>query len=165
MAIVFSAQTRALATFWNTESVGREKTRSKRLAVFPIEERIGHECAALPDPADHRRWLASITQEIEAHRQRGELSSMRHLIRQRELRVQDYQISRQRVDELIRSVAWHFLDRNQGDEIELYLLERLIPRPMDIESGVQLTAPRFLSEPRLIGSFTISDFRPRRKIP
>lgn len=126
---------------------------------FMLSETVYRECSSLPEPGDHRQWLASITQEIEVCRQQGELPSMRQLIDQRDSRQTQYQLATRRRNELVKAVAGHLLRRHSGDRIELYLVQRLIPRPVDVQSGVRLTDSRFLSEPRLIGNFSTDDFQ------
>ena len=125
---------------------------------FMLSETLYSQCSTLPSPADHRQLLFSLSQEIELYRERGELATMHQLIKNRDLQKQDYQISTNRRDQLLRSIARHLLAVHSGASIELYLLERLIPRPFDVASGVRLTDPRFLSEPRFLGRFDLEDF-------
>ena len=125
---------------------------------FMLSETLYRECSTIPDTEEHRQWLATTTQEIEFYREKGELPTMRQLVLQRDVRVRDYELAKQRKDQLIQAVAQQLLQRHSGKSIELFLVERLIPRPVDVQSGVRLSDPRFLSEPRSIGRFSVDDF-------
>ena len=126
---------------------------------FMLSETLYRECSTLPDSNDHRQAMVTIAQQIQSYRQNGEMPSMRQLVRDRDNRVRDYKVATQRRDELLQAIASQLLKRHSGDSIDLYLIERLIPRPVDIQSGVRLTDPRFLSEPRFIGSYDSDDFK------
>ena len=67
----------------------------------------------------------------------------------------EYERTRKRIDNLIRSVAGTLL-RQQPDAkaVELVLFERTIPLPADVVDGVKLDDPRYLSPPLAIGRFT-----------
>ena len=132
---------------------------------FMLSETLYGQCSAIPNAVDHRQALMTLSQDIEDYRAQGELPTMRKLVRDRDERAHNYEISRKRRDELVRSVAGHLLARHAAETIELYLLERLIPRPIDVQSGVRLNDRRFLSEPRFIGRFKAEDFQSTEEAP
>ena len=125
---------------------------------FMLSETLYGQCSVIPDSDKHRQSLMALAQDIEAYRAQGELPTMRKLVQDRDERARDYDISRKRRDDLVKSVAEHLLAQHGGEAIELYLIERLIPRPFDVQSGIRLNDSRFLSEPRFIGRFKASDF-------
>ena len=54
-------------------------------------------------------------------------------------------------------IAGYLMRKYDGQSIQLFCLERLIPLPVDVRSGNELDDPRYLSVPQQIAEFTWSD--------
>ena len=132
---------------------------------FMLSETLYTQCSTLPELSAHRQTMVALSQDIDSYRQKGELRTMKKLVRDRDVRDQVYKISTARRDALLRALGEHLLSVHSGESIELYLLERLIPRPYDVQSGVRLNDPRFQSEPRFLARFTASDFESQEETP
>jgi len=70
-----------------------------------------------------------------------------------------YEMTRKRIDSLVRSVARNLLQMHDGTKIRLYVRERKIPFPIEVEQGAKLDDPRYLDpeNPPLIGEFTADE--------
>ena len=68
-----------------------------------------------------------------------------------------YQIVRKRIDKLVEAVAMNLLEMHDGKKIKLYVREREIPYPFEVQEGAKLDAERFLKPNRL---FLIGEFDP-----
>ena len=121
---------------------------------FMLSETIYEESINLVDENQHQQMLRDMNAEIENLRLNGELPSMQQLVVQRDRLEENYQYSRNRLDEMLQQLANFLLADYEGKSIELFLRERLIARPVDIQSRVRLTDPRFLSDPISLGEFT-----------
>lgn len=71
----------------------------------------------------------------------------------------NYSNARKRIDELVRAVARNLLEIHDGSSIRLFVRERGIPYPFEVEEGAKLDNPRFLTpeQPPVIGEFTASE--------
>lgn len=71
----------------------------------------------------------------------------------------NYEMTRKRIDELVRSVARNLLQMHGGTKIRLYVREREIPFPIEVEEGAKLNDSRYLKpeRPPLIGEFTTAE--------
>jgi hypothetical protein len=72
-----------------------------------------------------------------------------------------YEISRKRIDELVRAVARNLLELHGGERIQLLVREREIPFPFEVEEGVKLDDERYLKPdlPPVIGQFTATELK------
>ena len=73
----------------------------------------------------------------------------------------DYAAVRKRIDDLVEAVAMNLLEMHDGKKIKLYVREREIPFPFEVQEGVKLDAERFLKpdRPPLIGEFDLGGVR------
>ena len=72
-------------------------------------------------------------------------------------RKKDYETVRKRIDELVEAVAMNLLEMHDGKKIKMYVREREIPYPFEVQEGAKLDAERFLKPNRL---FLIGEFDP-----
>ena len=123
---------------------------------FMLSETIASEHALTP-AADafeqQQRAMLGRSREMKLAGQHEEASQ----ILQRRTELADrYAKTRERIDALVRAVARQLLMQTDGDSIELFVQERLIPFPTDVLAGAKLDDPEFLSPqpPPSIGKFT-----------
>lgn len=153
-----------------TEIVGRFPDRDvhwPRLRYhrwFMLSETVYQDRASLPEPRDYQQLIQQLDSEIQDLRLRGEIATMYHMIRERDLQSKDYQSTKVRTELLLRDIARFLLREHQGQSIELILRERLIARPVDIDSHIKLNDPRFLSEPRSVAKFTSDELLNREEV-
>ncbi len=121
---------------------------------FMLSETVHQECANLPTREEHNQLMREMQQEIERLRLEGELPTMNLMAGERENLARSLQAARVRSRKLLSSIARYLLEQHGGQSIELSLMERLIARPVDIQSRVKLSDARFLSRPRLLASFS-----------
>lgn len=69
-----------------------------------------------------------------------------------------YQAARKRIDELVEAVAMNLLDMHDGKKIRLFVREREIPFPFEVQEGAKLDDERFLKpeQPLLIGEYDLN---------
>lgn len=72
-----------------------------------------------------------------------------------------YESARKRIDELVRAVARNLLEMHDGERIQLFVREREIPFPFEVEEGAKLDDERYLKPklPPVIGQFTASELK------
>jgi hypothetical protein len=121
---------------------------------FMLSETVHQECVNLPTLAEQSQMMKDMNSEIERLRLQGELPAMRALVEERDNSEQGLKLARSRSTQLLHGIARCLLKKNGGNSIELLLVERLIPRPVDVQSRVELADPRFLSKPRSLGRFS-----------
>ena len=124
---------------------------------FMLSETIYEDRFPLIEEEEFKKILEQLDAEIERVRLSGELPNARRLKAEREQMVLDNNARRKRTEELLGQLARHLLHRHGGEQIELFLRERLIAAPGDVASRVRLNHPRFLSEPKSIGKFTFEE--------
>jgi len=125
---------------------------------FMLSESIYDHYAFTPSPEMFRESLAGVQKEIDAARIEG---APREIVEELERRHwnmrQDYDLSSRRFDVVVRGIAGYLMRKYDGQSIQLFCLERLIPLPVDVRSGNELDDPRYLSVPQQIAEFTWSD--------
>ena len=84
---------------------------------------------------------------------RDRSATVNELIIQRDLLKLDHKLRKSRTHNLLQQLANHLLAEHNGQSVEIFLRERLIPTPAQVASRIQLTDARFLSEPRSLGRF------------
>lgn len=123
---------------------------------FMLSETIYEESVGLIDENQHEEILANMNAEIEVLRMQNELPAMNQLVRQRNESEESYQFLKRRLQALLQQLADYLLRKHSGQSVEIFLRERLIARPVDVQSRIRLTDTRFLSEPNSLGVFTAS---------
>ena len=131
------------------------KPRLRYHRWFMLSESIYEDQVQLIEDAEFEQIAQQLSAEAEEVRVRGELHYARDLIRERELLLINQTTRIARTNHLKNELAQFLLKKHGGERIELFLLERLIADPNDIASRFRLNHPRFLSEPRSIGKFTV----------
>lgn len=121
---------------------------------FMLSETIYEESLGLVDEQQHAEMLDGMNVEIEELRLRNERATMDSLVREREQTKENNSYLEKRIGNLLNSLAQSLLAQHGGDSIELKMRERLIARPVDVQSRVKLTDRRFLSDPKSLGTFT-----------
>lgn len=98
-----------------------------------------------------------LTLQVEALRLKGKRSIANRIEFERQQLTQQYQNSRQRIEELVAAIAKNLLQRHNGTQIEMFLQERSIPFPAAVLTGQKISEPQFLSPLRKIGEFRLNE--------
>ncbi|MCH2183369.1 MAG: hypothetical protein MK108_15325 [Mariniblastus sp.] len=125
---------------------------------FMLSETVYDHFAFTPTPEAFQESLQEVQREMDVARSEG---APREVVEQLELRQwnmrRDYDLSSRRFDVLIRGIAGYLMQKHDGQTIQLFCLERLIPLPVDVRAGSELNDPRYLSVPQEIAEFTRSE--------
>lgn len=121
---------------------------------FMLSETIYEESVGLIEENQHEEILADMNAEIENLRMQNELPAMNKLVKQRNQSEASHQFLKRRLRTMLQQLADYLLRENNGQSVEIFLRERLIARPVDVQSRVRLTDTRFLSEANSLGVFT-----------
>ncbi|QEG24342.1 hypothetical protein [Mariniblastus fucicola] len=126
---------------------------------FMLSETIWTEHLMTPPEADFQdriRQLERLATEKQIAGHHEIASQIRADI---EVQKKSYKNVRQRIDDLVQSVARKLLQVHGGTKIELYVREREIPHPVEVQEGAKLGDARFLKpdQPPMIGSFTAKE--------
>ncbi len=76
-----------------------------------------------------------------------------------EQQKKSYENARQRIDDLVKAVASNLLEMHGGTRVKLFVRERIIPYPYEVQEGAKLSDETFLKpeQPPLIGEFTAEE--------
>lgn len=118
---------------------------------FMLSETIYREHVFTPDQVGFEQSQQQLTNEILAFRAAGEFAIVKQLEQRRLEQQSQYQNARQRIDDLVNSLAKHLVAANDGESVQLFVRERLIAGPLDIDAGIPLDDKRYLSPPIPIG--------------
>jgi len=125
---------------------------------FMLSETVYDHFAFTPTPEAFQESLQEMQKEMDVARAEG---APREILEQLELNQwtmrRDYDLSSRRFDVLVRGIAAYLMQKHDGQSIELFCLERLIPLPVDVRAGSELDDPRYLSAPQLVAEFTRSE--------
>ena len=122
---------------------------------FMLAETIFTELDGTPDAESFAAAQVTLRRELAALRSAGKLKLAKQLSAHIDLLDREYERARERIENLIRSVAADVLKKQTDAEaVELVLSERTIPLPVDVANGARLNDPQYLSSPVTIGNFT-----------
>jgi hypothetical protein len=126
---------------------------------FMLSETIWTEHSLTPNESDFRVRLMQLERlatekQIAGHHKIA--SRMRADIEQQK---KSYANTRQRIDDLVESVAKNLLEMHGGTRVELFVREREIPYPFEVQEGAKLDEERFLKpdQPVSIGIFSADE--------
>ena len=122
---------------------------------FMLSETVYDHFAFTPTAEVFQKSLQELQQEMDVARAEG---APREILEQLELQQwtmrRDYDLSSQRFEILLRGIAGYLIRKYEGQSIQLFCLERLIPLPVDVRAGSELDDPRYLSDAQQIAEFT-----------
>ena len=122
---------------------------------FMLAETLFTELDGTPDAEAFAEAQTALRREVLELRSAGELRPAKLLSNRVDFLDQEYERTRKRVDNLLRSVATAVLkEQPDAESVELVLFERAIPFPTDVVNRIKLDDPRYLSPPVSIGHFT-----------
>ena len=115
---------------------------------FMLSETIWDAHASTAAPVAFQEQLREIDQQIAAMQTSvGQREAMLNLQKMRQQMIAAQEMSLSQTQVLVTRLAEHLLRKHEGDEIELFVQERLIPYPDDILGGAKLDHARFLDPP------------------
>jgi len=128
---------------------------------FMLSETIWSEHSMTPIEADfqsQQRNLEALATEKQLAGHHQIASRIRADITEQK---QSYENARKRIDELVRAVARNLLEIHGGKKIQLFVRERTIPYPFEVEEGAKLEDERYLTPelPPVIGQFTANELK------
>lgn len=122
---------------------------------FMLSETLYSDAAGMLSEKEHAELIENISLEIDDLRLRRETAVMDELVLQRTRIEEDREFRQVRLENSLQHLANHLLFKHGGKDVEIFLHERLIPNPTDVQSRIRLSDSRFLSEPRSLGIFKI----------
>ena len=122
---------------------------------FMLAETIFTELDGTPDAESFAQAQAAMRRELAELRSAGKPKLTKQLSTRIDLLDHEYERTRKRIENLLRSVANALLkEQPDAKAVELVLFERTIPLPDDVAGGNRLDDPQYLSPPISIGKFT-----------
>jgi hypothetical protein len=121
---------------------------------FMLSETIFEEHAFALDEVSQQQSLKQMDDEIAKYKQNGRIIAARDLQDERDRQASQYEVTRARINQLVTGVAQYLLMKNDGQSIELFVQERLIPLPQDVVDGIKLNDPSYLLPARKIAEQT-----------
>lgn len=126
---------------------------------FMLSETIFSEHSLTPSEEDFALQQQAILNESRQLKLTGDHDRAAMLVEERSRLKTEYDATRKRIDMLVKGVARGLMSIHGDEEsrqIELFVREREIPFPQEVQSGVKLDDPKFLvpQQPPKIGSFT-----------
>lgn len=127
---------------------------------FMLSETIWSEHSLTPIEEDFQRQqkrLESLATEKQIAGHREIASRIRADIAEQK---RSYENTRKRIDDLVRAVAQNLLEIHDGEKVRLFVREREIPFPFEVEEGTKLDDEKYLKpeRPPIIGEFRASEF-------
>ena len=114
------------------------------------DAQILEEHAFALDEVSQREGLKQLDDEINKYQQNGRIIAAMDLQDERDRQASQYEVTRARIDKLVTGIAQYLMMKYDGQSIELFVQERLIPLPRDVVDGIKLNDPSYLSPPRKI---------------
>ena len=125
---------------------------------FMLSETIWSEHSMTPIEADFRAQQKRLENLATEKQIAGHHKIASRIRRDIVVQKKDYENARKRIDDLVEAVAMNLLDIHNGKKIKLFVREREIPFPFEVQEGAKLDDERFLKpeRPPLIGEFDLS---------
>lgn len=127
---------------------------------FMLSETIFAEHAQTPSPNEFEKLDREKSERVKLLLKSGRLKLGNELEKQRTEEEAKYKKTLLRIRSLVRATGKFLLERYDGDEIEISVVTRTIPFPVEVSQGADLDDDVFLRYPanRVIGRFRKSDF-------
>ena len=126
---------------------------------FMLSETIWSEHSMTPADADFQAQQKQLDNLATENTIAGRRDIASRIRADKQEQARTYQLTRKRIDDLVRGVAKNLLLMHDGTNIRLYVREREIPFPIEVEQGAKLDNPRYL-KPKLaplIGEFSAEE--------
>ncbi len=109
---------------------------------FMLSETVFQHVSATLNITELDRWQQEVQQQIEALQESDPRAANRL---QADLRreLSEHERMSQIRDQLVIRIGKNLLRKFQGETVDLKLVTRVIPRPQDVEIGLQLDHPRY----------------------
>ena len=127
---------------------------------FMLSETIFAEHVQTLSPNEFNKLNREKSERVKLLLENGRQKLGNELERQRSQEEADYQNTIKRIKSLVRTTGEFLLQRHGGEEIEISVVTRTIPFPVEVSQGANLDDKVFLRYPanRVIGRFIKSDF-------
>ncbi len=127
---------------------------------FMLSETIFAEHAQTPSPNEFEKLNREKSERVALLKKNAKLKLAAELEKQRAQEESEYKRTIARIKALVRTTGEFLLRRYDGDEIEISVVTRTIPFPVEVRQGADLDDDVFLRYPtnRVIGRFKKSDF-------
>ena len=119
---------------------------------FMLSETLYQEHAFTPNAVDFANSQEELTAEIERNKNAGEYKLVALLERQYQQRQTQFELARKRIQKLVTSLESYLARQHGKDGIKIFLHERNLPEPLDVQFGISIDDPRYLSAPIPIGT-------------
>ena len=126
---------------------------------FMLSETIWSEHSLTPADADFQVQQRQLDNLATKSKIAGRRDIAARIRADKKEQARTYKLARKRIDALVRAVAKNLLLMHEGTKIRLYVRERAIPFPIEVEQGAKLDDPRYL-KPKLaplIGEFSAEE--------
>ena len=120
---------------------------------FMLSESIYNEHAMTPDKKSFQETDKELEAQVEALQKKGKFALSNRIAAERNKMAKQYADTRQRIDELVFSLARHLMRVHEGQHIELFVQERGLPFTVQVLTGTSIDDPQFLSRLTKIGEF------------
>jgi len=129
---------------------------------FMLSETIFAEHAQTPSPSEFEKRDEEKRQRVKLLISSAKQKLGNELEKQRIQEKADYEKTMQRIKALVRATGKFLLQRYDGEEVEISVVTRTIPFPVEVRQGADLDDEVFLRYPTnsVIGRFKKSDFSP-----
>ena len=127
---------------------------------FMLSETIFAEHAQTPSPNEFEKLNRKKIERVKLLKRNAKLKLADELEKQRSQEKAEYKRTIRRIKALVRTTGEFLLRQHDGDEIEISVVTRTIPFPVEVRQGADLDDEVFLRYPtnRVIGRFKKSDF-------
>lgn len=128
---------------------------------FMLSETIWTEHSMTPIESDFQAQQARLEQLATEKKIAGHHQIVSRIRADMAEQKRSYENARKRIDELVRAVARNLLEIHGGEQIQLFVREREIPFPFEVEEGAELDDQRYLKPdlPPVIGQFTANELK------
>jgi len=134
---------------------------------FMLSETIWSEHSLTPNEADFQAQQKRLENLATEKQIAGHHEIATRIRRDIAGQKEDYEKARKRIDDLVKAVAMNLLEMHDGEKIKLFVREREIPFPFEVQEGTKLGDERFLKpeHPPLIGEFSADELGLTQKNP
>ena len=122
---------------------------------FMLSERVYEEHIGTLDEESHLATLAEFDRRAKELQKAGGAAQAKQLLQERRRQAEDYTQARARIDALVTAIAKHLLKNHDGQSVELFVQERVIPQPVDVAMGKELDDKDYLAAPAKVFEFSI----------
>lgn len=127
---------------------------------FMLSETLFYEISSVPSETQLEQYKQEYDDQIQRLTAAGQSSLVRKLQQERAMELAAIQVATERAHGLAASIATILCQRNDGSTLQLFVQERSLPFPEEVQEGVSIDDPSFLAEPIRIGTFDGNQFQP-----